>query len=281
MKKIRNLLVPVDFSPTATHAFRYAFRLAGLIGADLHLLHVIYPQPENIDEPALSSSRATQAKKQLAAGKLEQLIQSTDAGPGTAAAPRPQLSYEVAEGGALAVIREQVKSGRFDLVILGTRGEHATVEKLLGTVASDVVGNAGCPVIVVPEHGRAEKIERIVHAVDPRRIRQPQVLDLVRQIRNLHREINLLWLTKEVAREAPARVRQLQGALEAELAGIPVKLYGLNKRSLVDDINTFAARENIDLLIMYRSDTTLLHKLFHRSRSREMAKKTSVPLLVV
>ena len=49
MKEINKILVPTDFSETASHAFRYALWFADQVDANLQLLHVIYPEAEPLD----------------------------------------------------------------------------------------------------------------------------------------------------------------------------------------------------------------------------------------
>lgn len=46
-------------------------------------------------------------------------------------------------------IIDKVKEENFDLVILGSKGHHSKVYKLLGTVASHVTNNADCDVLII------------------------------------------------------------------------------------------------------------------------------------
>ena len=46
-------------------------------------------------------------------------------------------------------IIDKVKEENFDLVILGSKGHHSKVHRLLGTVSSHVVNNVDCDVLIV------------------------------------------------------------------------------------------------------------------------------------
>jgi nucleotide-binding universal stress UspA family protein len=46
-------------------------------------------------------------------------------------------------------IIDKIKEEKFDLVVLGGKGQHSKIESLLGTVSTHVVNNAHCDVLIV------------------------------------------------------------------------------------------------------------------------------------
>lgn len=281
MGKTAKILVPVDFSPNSGNAFRFALRLAAVWKGELHVLHVIYPQMENLDVPLAASGVATLTRKGLMKKRLAEFVavESRAGLPATAAIPVIQL--EVETGGAVAVIKSLVRKAAYDLVVLGTRGEHKTVETLLGTVASDVVGNVACPVIVVPEAMNDRSITRVAHAVEPHWTNHQKMLEVIRRYRTLHGETHLVRFTDLTDGKATVKLDRLQDELSRAFPDLKVKTYRLRKSNLFEDINRFIDREGIELLIMYRSTSRPFSRIFHRSLTREMAKHISIPLLVV
>lgn len=281
MGEIKKILVPVDFSATAQKAFRFALRLGSQLEAELHLLHAIYPQMENIDEPMMPYEGATLAKKQVAEKKLEEFKDLGKTNWTNKVEVLPNIFFHVEVGGAIGVIKAQVKAGAFDLIVMGTHGIHESADNLLGTVASDVVGNASCPVIVVPDDIKENSITKIAHAIEPQWVKCEDVERVIKVFLPIHQEVHLVRFSKQKDMVEPSELTKFKKDLEGDFDEISVKIHQFGKHQLSEDLNDFAEKENIDLLVMYRSKNSFVQKLFHRSRSREMAKKTRIPLLVI
>lgn len=275
------ILVPVDFSSTAERAFRFALRIGTLLDAELHLLHVIYPQMENIDQPKLSSSKATITKSHALEEKLKAFVINEKDRWVQKGEPFPNTYVHIEIGGAIAVIKNRAKKHAYDLIIMGTRDKHEAVENMLGTVASDVVGNAACPVIVIPWKNEDKAIVKVAHAIEPHLMNLEAVNAIVEQFFPLHKEVHLIRFSAEVSSGAPPKLQQLKTQLNTQFPDLAVETHRLGKKHLVKDINTFVQEKDIDLLIMYRSTGGILRRLFHRSYTRLMARYTQIPLLVI
>lgn len=79
----------------------------------------------------------------------DELATAVDAQVADVLGPSPEVEVErlVAEGPAAAVILEAAKDA--DLVVVGSRGRGGFAGLLLGSVSSQVVHHAHCPVLVV------------------------------------------------------------------------------------------------------------------------------------
>lgn len=76
MSKIHKIFFPSDFSETAQNAFRYCLLLADAYGAEIHLLHVVYPEYEMLDLPVMSV-KATRDKIEFAQSALSSFTELT------------------------------------------------------------------------------------------------------------------------------------------------------------------------------------------------------------
>src|SRR5690242_6280306 len=74
---MKTILVLSDFSATAEHAALYASRLAILLKAKLHLLHV-YQVPVSVNELPVLMSPADELRKnaEISLGKLREVLQA-------------------------------------------------------------------------------------------------------------------------------------------------------------------------------------------------------------
>ncbi|MDP7277055.1 MAG: universal stress protein [Planctomycetaceae bacterium] len=143
MIRVKNILVPTDFSEHSDTAVLYGCELASRFDADLHLLHVVEFTPLMYGEGAYFAPE-TEAQLEHDA---QQLI-------GDIPAPEwrsriPNVTRSTLRGHPLPEICRYAKEQNIDLIILGTHGRGAIAHVLLGSVAEKVVRKAPCPVLTV------------------------------------------------------------------------------------------------------------------------------------
>jgi len=146
MKKI---LAAVDFSNATSGVAATAAEMAKAFGAELHLLHVIEPEPTYTaygftpDEfPAIHTfheETRTRAQKRLdeASSKVAGLAGAT---------PFTHLG----DGSPLHVLEDKIKELGVDLVVLGSHGHGVVASILLGSVAEGMVRKSLVPTLVIP-----------------------------------------------------------------------------------------------------------------------------------
>ncbi len=133
MKRIRRLLVPTDFSPTANAAFAYAADLSAKTGASLVALHVVAPvyYLEAADLALLQREAREAAERGLR--RLR---------------PAPSRTMTV-NGVPHDAIVQAARTIGADLIVIGTHGRSGLKRLVLGSVAENVLRHAPCPVLTV------------------------------------------------------------------------------------------------------------------------------------
>ena len=143
---ITNILVPVDFSPHAEHAFTYATTLAERFGARLALLYVV-------DDSFVTGGWSSEIYVPNVPELMENLIADADRRLATlkASAAALGLTAETAviRGRPAPAIVEHAKNGAFDLIVMGTHGRTGVSHVVMGSVAERVLRKAPCPVLTV------------------------------------------------------------------------------------------------------------------------------------
>jgi len=136
MLRVKNVLVPTDFSRCADQALLQAAALAQHTDATLHLVHVA-TLPSYRDGTVSAEERT----RDLVAWLRKM-------------AAVPDLRIVEAERRGLSVAAEILAYGEeidADLVVIGTHGRSSLGATLLGSVAIEVVRHAACPVVTVRE----------------------------------------------------------------------------------------------------------------------------------
>jgi nucleotide-binding universal stress UspA family protein len=142
MTKIRRIVCPTDFSPTAAHAASYAASMAQAFGAELVLLHVL---PEfNYPIRGLGMAGAFPHLLEQLRERARENLQQAQSGLGGVAS-----TTELREGTPHDVILAVAKERQADLIVMGTEGHTGLTHALLGSTAERVVRLAACPVLTV------------------------------------------------------------------------------------------------------------------------------------
>ncbi|MDX2169941.1 MAG: universal stress protein [Deltaproteobacteria bacterium] len=146
----KRILVPVDFSDASSLAVTHAVELAGRLGAELILLHVVepvyYPVAGDLYGLDPEFGNVYDAVERTARQQLAKLTTRVRA---RHAATRELLVL----GTAYRSIVAQAKRLRADLIVMSTHGRSGLSHALLGSVAERVVRLAPCPVLTVPARG--------------------------------------------------------------------------------------------------------------------------------
>jgi nucleotide-binding universal stress UspA family protein len=148
----RNILVPTDFSDTASAAVAYAKMLAGSFGADLHVLHVLHDPlryPPTMELGMGSSEMLSRLRQDLKADGRRRLDQVLTA----AERQKYRAKLELKWGSPHFEIDDYAAKQGIDLIVMGTHGHGALTGLLLGSTANKVIHKAPCPVLVVRPPG--------------------------------------------------------------------------------------------------------------------------------
>lgn len=146
--KIKDILVPLDFSANSLVALNFALSLVEPDG-EIYLLHVIDADfvARLADEGLGEAGAATAKLRQAAEERLREIVQRLPE-------PKPRLESMVVVGKPFAEILRVAIDLDFAMIVLGTRGRHGgDIEELLfGSTAEKILRASRIPVVCVPVH---------------------------------------------------------------------------------------------------------------------------------
>jgi hypothetical protein len=149
MKKI---LAAVDFSNSTAGVVNTAAEMAKAFGAELHLIHVIEPEPIYTAYGFTPDEfPAIQTFHQDTRARAQKTLDDTAA---KAATPDLTPITHLGDGNPLHTLAEAVETIGADLMVLGSHGHGIVASLLLGSVAEGMVRKSIIPTLVVPA-GRA------------------------------------------------------------------------------------------------------------------------------
>ena len=138
--KLKNILVPTDFSKISHKALEYAVPIAKQFGARITMLHVIEPLPYPVDLTyvPLGEGFPIQPIEEDLNALAKRMVE-------------PQLLKEVLVrvGPAYEEITNVARDCEADLIVITTHGRTGIRHVVMGSTAERVVRHSPCPVLVV------------------------------------------------------------------------------------------------------------------------------------
>ncbi|MBF0382889.1 MAG: universal stress protein [Magnetococcales bacterium] len=150
---VKNILVPIDFSPDSLAATMDGLAMANLLGAEVTLLHVIH---DPLDAPGfyMEKKKKKKQKKKLqliddaAQEKLEEFIKEKGVQK-QAKNMGVKLHIRCRRGIPVSQIIRHTEKKDFGMIVMGSSGRTGISSILLGSVAERVVEQSQVPVLVV------------------------------------------------------------------------------------------------------------------------------------
>ncbi len=144
---MKNVLVPYDSSNYSKIAFDKALEIASKLGSTLHVLTVIGP---DVNVSGMSYSRAQDAldEYEKEAKKEFEKLEKKVAKKKEKIALKTHIIHD--QSATSGVIRF-VEGNKVDLIVIGSHGRTGLRKVVLGSVATGVIKDADCPVMVVKE----------------------------------------------------------------------------------------------------------------------------------
>ena len=157
------ILVPMDGSEHASHAFEKAIQIARKFDGKITVLHAYtthlvslpkeYALPEavpRIVDVSLPKEYALpEAAPRIVDFPYETGLSILDKAGDKAGAEGIQVETMLTMGNPTEKIVEASTNGKFDLIVIGARGLSPVKELLLGSVSHGVATHAKCPVLIV------------------------------------------------------------------------------------------------------------------------------------
>lgn len=266
MKKI---LFPTDFSETANNAFAFALQLAGALDAQVDVMNVYHLTTAEASRlPPHEIESVLKERKTESLQKVEAFL---------ADFPGNHIGSVRADYGLFVYqeIIDAAAQGNYDLIIMGTRGEHPAMEKVLGSVTTHTMLHAPCPVLAVPEDASYHDVQSIAYATDFHPSDVHAVGQLMTFAGQLGADVHFVHV------DTKAKTGSIENYLVVE--DHPFKFtdfFVIGGQSVLEGLNNFVERKGVDILALFIPNRRLWERLFHRSFTKKITFRSKLPLLI-
>lgn len=269
---MKQLIIPVDFSETANNALDYAVKLAPELSAMLRVVHFFHPTTAgfegefylNVELEKVHKSQLEKVveKCQKKLNELNQdIILAHDFELGFPSTGIPNLADEIENG----------------LIVMGSTGEGGALKKLFGSVSMDVAKNSKMPVLLIPPEASFSDVKRIAYATNNMKLDASILDELTEMAAYFDAELLLVHVTNDKDPFSPYEALDMW---DSHYDQSKISYYTLDNKNIVEAVNDFAEKENVDWIAMATENRGFFGELLHKSTTKEMARFCKKPLLV-
>lgn len=281
MKNKLKILVPTDFSFSAENAFRHAILMADQMEADITLINIVNPDVAVIDVPVAIEIAITE-KMKIANQKLFELTSKILSQTVQQIKNVPVILTKIEMGNPEAVINKFAKEHEYDFICMGTRDEHGAMDKILGSVAANVVKKAPCPVFVIPEYAAYRKTTLVTYATNLSEIDPYEIWRVSKLLEPFHPIIRCVHFTESEGEQSTSlNMEELRSFFSENAPALQITFHEIATENKLDSMLEFLNTFDTNLLVTYQPHRNYWQRLMHRSFTKKMALESKTPMLVL
>jgi nucleotide-binding universal stress UspA family protein len=263
---MQTILVPIDFSPAAEDALRYANKLAVRLPAEVVLVHSTAGETLTPEERAARLTRLAALAERL---RYQQLTRQDGR--------RIGYHFHLAAEALPNCLEVLVAGYRASLVVAGLVLTDCAAATAAGAPLALLPERVSCPVMLVPP-GRHELPGRVVVSGDFARLGGAQLAPLAALARTPAARFDLVQFHAPTS-TGLAPLKKALLAARAYLPGAEVHL--LPEDDALEGLSEFCARQQAHLLVLATADGCLVRRFFNPLYRRTHAYHLRVPALLL
>lgn len=278
---MNNILVPTDFSTTATKALHFALMLAKNTGDTIILCHVYTPVESTFIDTEERRRQHNEDTRTALHKQLQELTESV-----SALAPEVVVRTCVVRSPMVASLIETAEKQGCRMIAMGTHGATGMKKVMIGSVAAAVAEASPIPVLLVPEQYRIDHPRQIVFATNFNEYETAALEQTIALTQSTGAALTLVHVCPAAAGpvEFGEEERQFHTFIfpfQERHPGVPLTLKLLCSDEPFDTLERLEQAFPYDLLVLVKRKKGLLEGLFSRSLPKNMAYATTQPLLVM
>jgi nucleotide-binding universal stress UspA family protein len=276
--KIRNVLIPTDFSKTGTLALEHAAFMARICKANLYILHVIEiaETTYSIYNPAMKIIDLKEIEK-----FVEQQLNDI--------AKRLKKEYAITvnvictRGRATNEIITTIKENNIDIVVMGTHGTSGFNEIFIGSNAHKITTISPCPVITIQTNTKKLGFTNILLPIDDS-IHSRQKVDYTITIAKRYAaKIHLLGLLENGENTDPKKFKIKLEAIEKIIKknGLAYKSKIIKGENLAVEALKYSKKVKADLIVVMSDHESRLTGMFLTPFTKQIVNHSKIPVMSI
>lgn len=261
---MKSILVPTDFSDTASNAVRYAAAFCKDHDLELNLLNVMHVPAVDANAPITLAETMMDNERKFTTEKLQKVSAQLVEQYGIA------VNLHADFGLGSDIIVEKSEELGVDLIVMGTSGESGFIRSLLGSVTESVVGWSKVPVLAVPKEATYSGFKVAVFGNDHKE-------NVAEEMKNTYQIVKKYGARLDVVSVEPGREHYIQEIICEEGGIREVSVWA---KTVEAGLQTYMDKEKASLLVLKHHSRNFIQELFQKSTTKELLKGCTIPLYI-
>ena len=274
------ILFPTDFSAIASNAYNYTLELAEKINAKVITLHV-YEKPyiPGIEKVPMTAQEIYESIKMETFEDYKKSVEELRKNAEEAGFSNVNMEHMLKEGSTVSTICRIAKEEDVDFIVMGTKGATGLREIFLGSVTAEVMENAPCPVLGVPEEAELDDaIDNIAVTTDHAE-KDYLLFDAILKLAEIFKA--KLYCLHVDTGNTESITGKMKAIAEKYADNENFSTVNIQNSDVEKGLVLYAEENHIDLIAMRTEKRNFFQELFHYSIAKRMSYHTKIPILAV
>ena len=275
---MNTILVPVDFSKSSKNAYLFARQFAAILRTEVKVIH-IYSGSFKTNEPLYFEPN--KGREEVLQDRLMRFVSDIPAPAGDAAV---QSAIDAAAYTGFSTVGKITQIAREEdamLIVMGMKGAHDVVEKVLGSVSTGVAQKAHCPVILVPEKAPYRGFDHIVYASNYEAAGEDFLNQIVAFTRLFNSTLHFVHIDLGKQEQfAKAEQKIFDYLFKNGSPDFPFHISKIQAGNAVEGLNQYCKQYPVDLVVLANKHRSKLDNLLGKSTTKRVAMHAEIPLMI-
>lgn len=276
--KVKNILIPTDFSKTGELAVEHASFMARLFKANIYLLHVI--ETAKLTYSVYNADIKLPTLKEIDDVVLTQLNDI---------AKRLKKEYSItarvmcSHGNISKEIMNAVTANDIDLVIMGTHGTGGVNEFFVGSNAHKTITMCPCPIISVQTQAKTIGFTNIVLPIGDELHSRQKVDYAITLAKKYGSKLHILGLLDKSGNVDPAKFNIKLEAVEKAVkkAGLTYEIKTLKDDAFAVATLKYSKKVKADLIMVLTGHESKLTGMFLGAFAKQIVNHSKIPVMSI
>ena len=269
------VIYPTDFSSCARNAIQFLVPVAMALKAEVKLVHGIGSPGVSIPEKTpLNIFEELESEKQKARTQLQDVIKALDE-------HNLKSSIEILQGVIPQALVEYIKEIDPELIVMGTVGDNALGNKLMGSLAYKLIKACHCPVLAIPLKTTYSQFQRIIYATNFSSEDAQNIHFLARLMNGPKNFIEIVHVSQSdsITAEVQKQMDILKDSLSQSVNQVGFKATVLTSGEVEKGLLNKIKENTPSALALSNTKRSFWESLFNKSLTNKMIKQADIPII--